>query len=195
MIHEIKRTKGFVLGSFNSREADKIFLIFTKDYGLIKVRGIGIRKIESKLRYNLQNFYAVSLNLVKGREVWRVTHARRVLPVTPILRNRQRFILISNLFRLISRLVPESEINIKLFSHIAEVYKMLLCEPLSISDIKDLECIVVLRALHSLGYVGDSKDISIFVTSALTRPIITSVSSRRGKIISEINRSLEESQL
>jgi len=195
MIHEIKRTKGFVLSSYTHKESDKIFFIFTKDFGLIRAQGIGIRKLESKLRYNLQNFYAVYLDLVRGREIWRVTHATRVLSVEKIIKNHAKFLFLNNFFRLIRRLIPEEEVNSKLFSHITEVYKMLSKENFSPNDIKDFECVSVLRLLHHLGYIGGGIDMSIFVTSVLSKPILAKVSSNRQLLVSHINKSIKESHL
>ena len=195
MIYEIKRTKGFILSSHAHKESDKIFYIFTKDFGLIRARGIGFRKIESKLRYNLQNFYAVYLDLVRGREIWRITHATRVLPVEKIIKNYTKFLFLINFFRLIKRLIPEEETNLQLFSHIAEVYKMLSKENFNANDLKDFECVSVLRLLHHLGYIGGGIDVSIFVTSVLSKPILAKVSPKRRLLVSHINKSIKESHL
>ena len=61
MSHEIHKTEGFVLGSRPIREADKYFFIYTKDFGLIGAMAKGIRKLDSKLRFHLQDFYHLDL--------------------------------------------------------------------------------------------------------------------------------------
>lgn len=73
-MYNIYNTDGIILKSFNIGEADKFFLIFTRELGLIEAIAQGIRKIESKNRYGLQDFSVSNISLVRGREVWRITN-------------------------------------------------------------------------------------------------------------------------
>jgi len=61
------RTQGFVLKKVDFSEADRIFTIFTKDFGKLEILGKGIRKIKSKLKGFLELFNLIGLEFVQGK--------------------------------------------------------------------------------------------------------------------------------
>jgi len=221
-MHVIHHTQGFILCSRNVREADKVFYIYTRDFGLVMALAKAVRKLSSKLRYNLQDFYYVNLDLVRGREIWRVTHAQKCVGDRPYLlggsvptkhdlnlnwvQNRSVFLFLTNFFRLLRRLVPGEEPNPELFNHLVDVYSFLssVKDPVHLPDgqgsrIKDefqsFECLAVLRLLHHLGYIALDKNMSIFVTSILDKKVLSEVTDHRASLIRQINDSLKETQL
>lgn len=78
MSYQIYTTKGIVLSERPIREADRIYSILTRDFGLIRARALGVRKESSKLRGNLEPVSVASVSLVRGREHWRLTSAELV---------------------------------------------------------------------------------------------------------------------
>lgn len=60
------------------READRVYSILTRDFGLIRATGGGVRKEVSKLRGSLEPVSLSKISLVKGRESWRITSAELV---------------------------------------------------------------------------------------------------------------------
>lgn len=78
-------TEGIILESYDNGEHDKVFKIFTKDFGLLMCHARSIRKLESKLRAHLLPRSISLVTLVKGREVWRLTGAERRNVETPFL--------------------------------------------------------------------------------------------------------------
>jgi len=218
-MHIIHHTSGFILNSRNVREADKVFYIYTRDFGLVVALAKAVRKLSSKLRYNLQDFYYVNLDLVRGREVWRVTNAERVRPPgdspylmggtvpanasafpDPIMHNQSVFLFLSNFFRLIRRLVPGEDPNPNLFQHLVDVYKFIrenqLRQPADDPrEFASFECLAVLRLLHHLGYIALDKNMSIFVTSILDKKVLSEAAGQHVSLIRQINDSLKETQL
>lgn len=75
MSHEIYTTKGYIISSEGKSESDKNFFILTKDLGLIRATAQGVRKIESKLRYSLQDFSFSEISFVMTKAGWRITSA------------------------------------------------------------------------------------------------------------------------
>ncbi|OGI69580.1 hypothetical protein A2824_02770 [Candidatus Nomurabacteria bacterium RIFCSPHIGHO2_01_FULL_42_16] len=211
-MHVIHKTEGFVLGSKNVREADKYFYIYTRDFGLIGAFAQGVRKSASKLRGHLQDFSLVSLELVQGREIWRITGAQ-VFP--PLLASsleessarslswiEVRFLtepvfqFLTNLSKLIRRLCPGEEKSEDLFGHLKEAHKFLSKgNPCSKEDIQAFECVAVLKILNTLGYVGDSQNLSFFVTSVVDKSVLEKAKEKRRILVAEINNSIKESQL
>lgn len=71
-------TKAFILREYEQGESDKVYKVFTEEFGLLFILAKGVRKLESKLRFHLKPGKAVLVTLVKGRDVWRLTGVESV---------------------------------------------------------------------------------------------------------------------
>ena len=78
MSYHIYTTKGLVLSARPLREADRVYSILTRDFGLIRASATGVRKEASKLRGSLEPFIISNISLVRGKEYWRITSAEPV---------------------------------------------------------------------------------------------------------------------
>ncbi len=90
-MHHIYHTEGIILGSKAYGEAGKCYYIFTKDLGMIFASAQGVRKISSKLRYVLQDFSYIKLDLVRGKDFWRLTSASKTNALESIAKNPETF--------------------------------------------------------------------------------------------------------
>jgi len=72
-MYSVYTTAGFVLGSAERGEANKIYSIYTKDFGLVRASAQAVRLEKSKLRYNLDDFTHGHFSLVRGKELWKLT--------------------------------------------------------------------------------------------------------------------------
>jgi len=61
------RTQGIVLGKQDIGEADRVFTVFCKDFGKLRLRAVSARKITSKLRGGLELFYCSEIAFVQGK--------------------------------------------------------------------------------------------------------------------------------
>lgn len=68
-------TKCLVLGYFDQGESDRVYKIFTREFGLVMVHAKSIRKLESKMRAHVMPHAFSLVTLVKGKEVWRLVGA------------------------------------------------------------------------------------------------------------------------
>lgn len=68
-------TECIVVESFDNGEHDKVYKVFTRDFGMILVHAKSIRKLESKLRAHIQLRNISLITLVQGKEVWRLVGA------------------------------------------------------------------------------------------------------------------------
>ena len=75
MSYHIYTTPGIVLRHWPLREADRVYVILTRDLGLIRASAIGVRKETSKLRGALEPLSLSTVSLVRGKEYWRITSA------------------------------------------------------------------------------------------------------------------------
>jgi len=195
MSHKIYHTEGFVISGSNYGEANRYLSIFTRDFGLVRASAQSLRKVSSKLRFSLQDFSYSKIDLVRGKEIWRVTNAKKISGFEKFNKNLESIKMLANIFRLVRRLCHGEEENPELFAYLEEIYSFLEKEELSAEDIKNFECISVLKILHCLGYIGDAKNLSIFVSNNISHSMLGQAKTARRVLIEEINKSLRESQL
>lgn len=198
-MHHIYHTEGIILGSKNFGEAGKYYYILTRDLGMIYARAQGVRKISSKLRFVLQDFAYLKIDLVQGRDFWRVTNASKTNILEQITKKPEIFKVFSNIARLLKRLLPGVEPNEALFTDLLNGLYILSARGGPASgwekDLKDIEIIIVLRILNNLGYIGDSEMLKTFIKSPFEEEILFQVSKNRGTILAEINKALKETHL
>ncbi|MBI2476163.1 MAG: recombination protein O N-terminal domain-containing protein [Candidatus Taylorbacteria bacterium] len=196
-MHHLYHTPGFILASSPFGEANLSFRILTRDLGLIGASAQGVRFLKSKLRYTVHNFFYGELSLVRGRERWRVTGVSKSTDLYCEFRDRPETLLVfARVFSLLLRLLSGEEKNEELFRHVEEAVLFARAKKLSAKLSRDFECILVLRILWSLGYLGSSPDTAVFVESPFwSDELILKMETLTPKILAAINRSLKESQL
>ncbi|OGI62190.1 hypothetical protein A2645_00140 [Candidatus Nomurabacteria bacterium RIFCSPHIGHO2_01_FULL_39_9] len=184
-MYPVYSTEGIILGSKDFGEASRIFLVFTREFGLIRLQGQSIRKITSKLRYQLEDYSLLKLEVIKGKEIWRPVVAEK------ILRFSQNFKTIVNISKLVLRLCDLEEKNELLFEDLKSGFLLLQKNEL---ETKALEAVLVLRILSHLGYIGDRELLS-FVQPTFDEDIFIKAKSNLVRIIPTINEALKQSQL
>src|SRR3989344_8983102 len=102
-MHHIHHTEGIILGSKNFGEAGKYYSILTRDLGLILASAQGVRKMSSKLRFVLQDFAYLKIDLAQGRNIFRVTNAGKTGMLEQITKTPETFAVFANITRLLKR--------------------------------------------------------------------------------------------
>lgn len=72
-------TKAIVIESFDQAEHDRVYKLFTREFGLVMAHAKSVRKLESKLRAHILPRSLSLVTLVQGREVWRLVGAEGVV--------------------------------------------------------------------------------------------------------------------
>ncbi|MCK5592260.1 MAG: DNA repair protein RecO [Candidatus Pacebacteria bacterium] len=194
MSYRIYQTEGFVLSGADSGESNRFLHIYTKDLGLIGVHAQSLRKIESKLRHNLQDFSYVYLNVVRGKNMWRITDVEQLKAITSILNSRQKLVVLGQISSLMKRMLEEGG-DETLYALFTEAVLFLEENTLSREELINFELLYVFRMLHHLGY-GEKSDISDLVfLSSWNAQTLDEVGLRRKQIMSLVNTSLFETQL
>jgi len=190
------KTTGLVLGGYNLGEASRSYSIFTEKFGLIHVRAQGIRELKSKLKYSLQNFSLSEIHLVRGKGGWRVTEAYEESNLPTLLNEGFKLRSSVRVLALLRRMLPQDENNEELFDIIVTGLNFLVEKDLEKEEIKNLEILIVLRLMESLGYLGEHKRFENFLRKNLySREILSEINSIRPLVIGEINRSIKASDL
>ena len=193
-MHHIYHTEGVILGSRNSGEAGKYYYIFTRDLGMIYATAQGVRKMSSKLRFVLQDFVYLKIDLVQGRDFWRVTNASKTNMLEEITKKPENLKVFVNIARLLKRLLAGVEPNEALFGDLVNGLSILEKAEMT-EDLRNIEAIIVLRIINNLGYIGDSAMLGALIKSPFEENILYEVAKNRGKILSEINKALKETHL
>lgn len=71
-------TEALVIEHFDQGEHDRVYKLFTRDFGLIMAHAKSVRKLESKLRAHVLPRGRALVTLVQGKEVWRLVGAEEV---------------------------------------------------------------------------------------------------------------------
>ena len=193
-MHHIYHTEGLILGSRNFGEAGKYYSIFTRDLGMIYASAQGIRKMSSKLRFVLQDFSYVKIDLVRGKDFWRLTSASKTNILDNISKNPETFKVFANIGKLLQRLLAGEEKNEELFADLLS--GLIILEKSKIKEeLRNVEAIIVLRMLNNLGYIGNDEILKNIIKSPFGEDLIFEVGKSRLKILSEINKALGETHL
>ena len=152
-MYRIYHTEAFVLGSRPKGEDSKILILYTRELGLIYAHAQGIRKISSKLRFTLQDFSHARVDLVRGKEVWRVTTASPLVSHKTVCHSPIAERIVARITSLVMRLVTGEESNEEVFSAMMRAYD-LLAVPHDAAQYRVIELLSVARILVALGYLS-----------------------------------------
>ena len=194
-MHHIYHTNGFILSSRNVGEANKILTIYTREMGLIRATVQGVRFHKSKLRFALQDFYYAKIDLVRGKDIWRVTSATNVDSFPLARGDKQSILLIARVSKLLERLCGGEEANGKIFNDLIQALYLLDDDNISKESREALELHLVLRIMDSLGYIGESTMLADYLVSDFNNDLTKNLLRERQSIIAHINKAINESQL
>jgi len=194
-MHHIYHTHGLILSSRNIGEANKMLTIYTREMGLVRASAQGIRLHKSKLRFSLQDFSYANIDLVRGRDIWRVTSAANISTFPYARSSRPSILLIARISALIERLCDGEEANEDIFDDFIQALYLLDDTNISLSSREALELHLVLRIMNTLGYIGESTMLEQYLSSSFDETKITSLLKERQSIVAHINRALNESHL
>ena len=193
-MHHIYHTEGIILGSKNYGEAGKYYSIFTRDLGMVYASAQGVRKMSSKLRFILQDFAYLKIDLVQGKDFWRVTSASKTNKLEQLTKNPRTLKVFSNIAKLLKRLLAGVERNDVLFTDLVNGLSILEKTKTN-EELRNIEAVIVLRILSNLGYIGGDEKLQSIVKSPFEENLIFEAMKSRRQILSQINKALKETHL
>ena len=123
------RTPGFILKKNDRGEADRIFTIYTKDFGKLELLAKGERKIASKLRGGLELFFLSEIEFIQGKNYKTLTDAILIDSFKNLRKDLKVLGVLYKISEVFDALVKEAEPDEKIWDLLNEVFKKL-------SDIK-----------------------------------------------------------
>lgn len=120
-----RRTLGFILKKQDIREADRIFTIYTKDFGRLECLARGERKIKSKLRWGLELFYLSEIEFVQGKVLKTLTDVLLVKSFENIKKDLRILSVAYRVSEVLTHLVRESEADREIWDLIEKTFERL----------------------------------------------------------------------
>lgn len=191
-MYTIHTTEAYIISITARGDADMLMICISDEYGLMYVSIQGARKEASKHRYVAQPYTFVRISCVKGKAGWRLTGIEEL---DRISRHSVFFPAYTHFTALITKLVHGEESG-NLFSILYEGWKSYQQHNIKDADVMLVERIIVLRILHSLGYIGASTMTDICLDSyGLSSDLIEHVRLYQKPITAIINTSIKASGL
>jgi len=197
MAYHTYTTDSLVLGGADVGEGSRMLHLYTKEFGLVSAVARSVREARSKLRYGLQTMSRSDIALVRGKDVWRITGAREQLNYYYLFKSDQaKQDLALRLIGLVRRLVRGEEPHEAFFDLLTESFTFLAEHGLTKELLITLECVIVLRILSMLGYVGILPELEAVLRSGtLSEALLQDAAAHQKRMVKEINASLLAAQL
>jgi len=119
------RTQGFVLKKTDLREADRVFDIYTKDFGKLEILGKAIRKIKSKLKSGADLFYLSEVEFIQGRSYKTLTDAITIEKFKNLRNDLEKLKVAYQIAEVADSLIKGQEKDEQIFSLLNEVLNKL----------------------------------------------------------------------
>lgn len=194
MSYSVYTMPAFVLSARNIGEANRMYTILTRDVGTITATAQSVRLEKSKLRYALQAFSLSEISLVRGKGGWRITNAYALSNLFFESSEENKRKLIIKVSRLLRRLLAGEAPDPELFYAVIQGFEALRDTPSE--EVDDLELVIVLKILSTLGYGTDSDKLKRFKEESIASSELRDYArDNRRSLIKEINIALRASDL
>ncbi len=173
-----------------SGEADRLYLFYTRDFGMIFASARSIRSMKSKLRPHIMPGALLSLTLLKSKSRWMLLEAAAI--GDKLSSKSAEYKTFLKLLLTLKTLAFGEERNESLFESMLGAYNYLLT--VKDADLASLECLAMIKILHALGY-GEPKNDNNYQNAEFSKDVLAKVATERPKLISSINKALQETGL
>ena len=195
MSYHIYHTEALVLGARSVGEGDRLIHCYTRDLGLLAARAKSVREHRSRLRYSLQTFAHAEIDLVEGKNGWRLTSARPITSFRSLWEDVAKRRIAAQHASLLRRLVQGEERHEELFDDILEGLTFL--EGIEEQKtLEDTELLLVVRLVALLGYWKEATRFApLFQTPAYSPETLRALSLIRSEVLRGVNHALQSSHL
>ena len=182
-------TEALVLGSREHGEADRVFALYTKDFGLVRARVSAVRSEKSRMRYALQSYSRAYVALIRGKRGWRVGGASVVRSA-----GGESVATFARIASLVLRLVHGEGENQYVFAALSGAHDALMQER---SDARaTIELVCVARLLYGLGYLShEALETALFTHTSYASEHVREAEVLQEKLLSSVNRAITETHL
>ena len=196
MSYTVISTPAIIIATYDYREAERQYLFFTKQLGLIWAQAMGVRLLKSKLRFALQTGSHTIISVVRGKRGWRITNAVAIRNHLSLLSsNLQAKEVFFESMQYIRRLTPLEEPN-EFFKCYIGACELLSSETDNVLPRSWLQ-LVLARLLFVLGYLETQKTQceELITSHDFDERMFALLERDKKELTRAINQALEHSHL
>lgn len=187
-------TRGVIIGGKADGDDSKRVSVFTEDFGFINAKIQGARHTRSKLRSCSQELSIGEFSLVHGKSGWKMVSAKSEKNIFELLRSSPLKLKVAVSVLSLTRKLSGEEDHFVLFKIILNFLNFIT--KAEEKDVPLAECLVLLRVLHSLGYMRYDPDFSVPISSSeIEIKDLEIIAPKRQKMVELINESLKATQI
>ena len=160
-MYHIYTTKALVCGSFLQGNADKVFLLFTKDLGMLYATAKSVREERSKQRFALQEFSLIKVSLIRGKQSWRIGSVESERNYFHEAVDRQARGSVVLIFKTLRRFIHGEESLVPLFDFCLSALQGISKE---INPREFIDLMIQVKILDELGYISEDLSIDLKTT-------------------------------
>jgi len=121
-------TQGFVFKKEDRADSDRLFSVFTKDFGRLQVMGKAIRKITSKLRGGMDIFHISEIEFIQGKHKKTLIDATPVKNFKGIFESPEKLLLAHRISEVIDIFIKGQQRDESIFLFCEEIFTILHCD-------------------------------------------------------------------
>ena len=129
------KTKAFVFKKEDRNECDRVFSVFTSDFGRLEIYAKAIRKGASKLRNGIDIFFLSEIEFIQGKNKKTLTDATKINKFDGILQSAEKFSSAMVIAKVLDDFLRGQEKDENIYSLLQEIFLKL-----NESDFKKEKC-------------------------------------------------------
>ncbi len=189
MSYQTYITEALICGSRASHTSDRSYLLFARDAGMFYATAKSVREERSKQRFALQEFSHVRATLVHGKSGWRIAGVEPIQNLYACCVTRESRASVRNTIMLLRRVMHGETAHEGIFDDVIRFFTLHVARNPS-----DLENILSLRILYTLGYVAPDPSYA-HLLSDLDPNMVSLTETERALCVETVAKALRESHL
>ncbi len=157
-------TEALVCGTFNRNTADRSYLLFTKEAGMLYAEARSVREERSRQRFALQDFSLVRVSLIKGKATWKIGSIEVKKNFFMLATDKAARGGVVSLTRFLRRFYGTQEAAPALFDYIVSALE---CTVSTLKEREFVEKVIQAHCFLSLGYVDEKTLPACAISSSL----------------------------
>ena len=145
-------TKAFVFKKSDRNESDRLFSVFTSDFGRLDIFAKAIRKNISKLRSGIDIFFMSEIEFIQGKKRKTLTDANVIEKFKNISKNLNKFEVANKIGQFLDNFIKGEEKDENMFNLVNEMFIKLNNHPIGVKSYSLIYYYFLLNALSLLGY-------------------------------------------
>lgn len=146
------KTRAFVFKKNDRNESDRIFSVFTDDFGRLDIFAKAIRKSVSKLRSGIDIFFMSEIEFIQGKRKKTLTDAATIEKFDNIRQDLEKFKTANGIVEILDNFIKGEEKDEGVFNLLNEVFCKLNDHNLKAEKCQLLCCYFLWNTLSLLGY-------------------------------------------